>query len=92
VLADQAVFTPIHLAIFLSTMAYLGGASPRARLRSAYWEALKKNWLVWPAVQAANFSVVPLHHRVLVVNVASIGWNCYLSWINNRAGRETVTR
>ncbi|RDW73308.1 putative protein sym-1 [Coleophoma cylindrospora] len=26
-----------------------------------------------------NFKFVPLHHRVLLVNILSIGWNCYLS-------------
>ena len=32
--ADQLVFAPIHLGFFLSTMAYLEGASPRQRLDS----------------------------------------------------------
>ena len=49
------------------------GTDPGEKLRGTYWEALKKNWLVWPAVQAVNFRFVPLEHRVLVVNVVSLG-------------------
>lgn len=33
---------------------------------------------------AINFKLVPLHHRVLVVNVVSLGWNCYLSFLNSQ--------
>ena len=84
VLADQCVFATTNLAFFLSSMAWLEGTSPKAKLESTYVEALKKNWLVWPPVQAINFTYVPLHHRVLVVNVVSLGWNCYLSYANSK--------
>ena len=54
-------------------MAYMEGSDPKEKLRGAYFEALKKNWMLWPAVQAVNFKFVPLEHRVLVVNVVSLG-------------------
>lgn len=60
------------------------GSSPKDKLESTYWTALTKNWMVWPFVQAINFTIVPLHHRVLVVNVISLGWNCYLSFLNSQ--------
>lgn len=65
------------------------GASPKDRLQSKYIEALKKNWIVWPPVQAVNFTFVPLEHRVLVVNIVSLGWNCYLSYVNSQGGKTT---
>lgn len=49
------------------------GTDPKEKLSGTYFEALKKNWMVWPAVQAVNFKFVPLEHRVLVVNVVSLG-------------------
>lgn len=49
------------------------GSSPKEKLESTYTTALAKNWMVWPAVQAVNFKFVPLEHRVLVVNVVSLG-------------------
>ena len=59
-------------------MAIMEGTDPGEKVRGAYWEALKKNWMVWPAVQAVNFKFVPLEHRVLVVNVVSLGeWGVF---------------
>ncbi len=79
VAADQCVFASTNLFVFLSTMAVLEGGDPRKKLQSTYVEALKKNWMVWPVVQFTNFMFVPLEHRVLVVNVVSLG--------KSRAGR-----
>ena len=84
VLADQTVFATTNLFVFLSSMAIMEGSSPKEKLEKSYVTALQKNWMVWPAVQAINFKLVPLHHRVLVVNVVSLGWNCYLSYLNSQ--------
>jgi Mpv17 / PMP22 family len=84
VLADQTIFATCNVGLFLSSMAYMEGVDPKERLRSKYIEVIKTNWLVWPGVQAVNFTLVPLHHRVLVVNIVSLGWNCYLSWANSQ--------
>lgn len=82
VLADQTVFATTNMAFFLSTMAYLEGESPKKKLEKAYLPGLKANWALWPAVQFCNFTFVPLHHQVLVVNIVSLGWNCFLSYLN----------
>jgi len=42
--------------------------------------------MIWPVVQFVNFKYVPLELRVLVVNVVSLGWNCYLSYLNGGGG------
>ncbi|KAJ9627169.1 Protein required for ethanol metabolism [Taxawa tesnikishii (nom. ined.)] len=81
---DQGVFAGCNLSFFLSTMAVLEGSDPKEKLESTYWTALTKNWMVWPWVQIVNFKFVPLQHRVLVVNVISLGWNCYLSFLNSQ--------
>ena len=76
------------------------GSDPKEKLDSTYTTALAKNWMVWPWVQMTNFKFVPLEHRVLVVNVVSLGelkmcdleectdmytgWNCYLSFLNSQ--------
>jgi protein Mpv17 len=84
VAADQTLFAPTNLFLFLSSMAIMEGSSPQHKLQTTYSNALQTNWMVWPFVQAVNFKLVPLHHRVLVVNVISIGWNCYLSFLNSQ--------
>ena len=83
VAADQLGFAPVFISIFLSSMAVMEGGSPREKLAKNYFSALKANYMLWPAAQAVNFKVVPLEHRVLFVNVVSIGWNCYLSYLNS---------
>lgn len=73
VVGDQVIFTPSHLFMFLSSMSLLEGKDPMEKLRASYWKAYKANLFVWPAVQAVNFSFVPLEHRVLAVNLVSLG-------------------
>ncbi|ROT39924.1 hypothetical protein SODALDRAFT_332072 [Sodiomyces alkalinus F11] len=83
VACDQLIFAPTFIGVFLSSMAVLEGTSPREKLDKSYASALKTNYFIWPAVQGINFTFVPLQHRVLFVNVISIGWNCYLSYLNS---------
>lgn len=83
VACDQGLFAPTFIGIFLSSMALMEGGRPSDKLAQAYLPALQANYMIWPAVQAVNFKFVPLQHRVLFVNVISIGWNCYLSFLNN---------
>ena len=54
-------------------MAYMEGRDPQQALREKYVEALKKNWMLWPPVQAINLSIVPPDARVFVVNIVSLG-------------------
>lgn len=80
---DQGVFAPTFIGIFLSSMAVLEGTSPQEKLEKSYKPALLTNYMIWPFVQLVNFKFVPLDHRVLFVNLISIGWNCYLSYLNS---------
>lgn len=81
---DQTLFAPTMIAAFLSSMATMEGVSAKKRLDKSWWSALQTNWMVWPFVQSINFTFVPLQFRVLFANLVSIGWNCYLSWVNTQ--------
>lgn len=81
---DQGVFAPTFIGIFLSSMAVLEGSSPKEKLEKSYSSALTTNWMIWPFVQMIIFRFMPLEHRVLFVNVVSIGWNSYLSYLNSQ--------
>jgi hypothetical protein len=86
VAADQCLFAPTNLFVFLSTMAITEGSDPKGKLNKTYKTALMKNWTVWPFVQLTTFGLVPLEHRVMFVNVIAIGVSfehccCYcLKW------------
>lgn len=73
VATDQTVFASTNLFLFLSSMAMMAGEDPKQALKDKYLTAVQKNWMVWPAVQFTNFKYVPLEHRVLVVNIVSLG-------------------
>jgi protein Mpv17 len=73
VAADQALFAPIQLTCFLSSMAIMEGSDPVEKWHHAFAPAYKANLMVWPFVQGANFALVPPELRVLVVNVVSLG-------------------
>jgi len=82
---DQFVLTPGLVTMFFGSMTFMEGKGPREvvdRLRVAWLPTLVKNWGVFIPTQLLNFSVVPLQHRLLVVNVVSLFWNCYLSYAN----------
>lgn len=79
VVSDQTVFAGCNLFCFLGSMAIMEGSDPKEKLRKNYTNALTRNWMVWPFVQLVNFKYLPLQHRVMFVNVVSLGWNCYLS-------------
>ncbi|KAF1998671.1 hypothetical protein P154DRAFT_523952 [Amniculicola lignicola CBS 123094] len=83
VAADQLLFAPTNMTLFLSSMALMEGSSPVQKLQTSWTTGMKMNFLLWPWVQGVNFRFVPLEHRVLVVNVVALGWNCYLSFLNS---------
>ncbi|XP_075856740.1 mitochondrial inner membrane protein Mpv17 isoform X2 [Microcebus murinus] len=64
-LLDQGGFAPCFLGCFLPL---------------DYRDALITNYYLWPAVQLANFYLVPLHYRLAVVQCVAVIWNSYLSW------------
>lgn len=56
------------------------------KLRNNWWNVLRANWTVWTPLQIVNLFWVPVHLRIVVSNVWSIGWNCFLSFVHNTKG------
>ncbi|SCV03701.1 LAMI_0H10264g1_1 [Lachancea mirantina] len=82
---DQAVFAPLAAPLYFGVLTLMEGrplSAARRKISDNWWETLKTNWMVWPWVQLANFSLVPVQHRLLTVNVVAIFWNTYLSFRN----------
>ncbi|KAI5286290.1 Protein required for ethanol metabolism [Ascosphaera aggregata] len=73
VAADQAIFAPIHMCVFLSSMSILEGTDPIEKVKGNFKRGYLANLALWPAVQAVNFKFTPLEHRVMVVNLVSLG-------------------
>ena len=85
---DTAVFTPTILFYIISVVSALSGHSTgeiRDKLKRDYKDVVLTAWTIWPFVQTANFLLVPLNLRPLVVSVVAFFWNTYLAWKTNRA-------
>lgn len=62
VIWDQGVFAPPFIAVIFGFLAMLQGKLddlPR-RMREDYPDAMKTNYLLWPAAQFLNFRFVPV--------------------------------
>lgn len=82
VIVDQSIGSPVFNAIFFASQAALQGHSP-TEIREAVAERLPiqlaRHYQVWPFVHIFNFSLFPLHQRVIVQNVLTVGWAAYMS-------------
>ncbi|KAI9316454.1 hypothetical protein BX666DRAFT_1859095 [Dichotomocladium elegans] len=88
VAADQLICAPIFIGVFFSAQGLLEGRRVdeiKEKLQSGYRDALMSNYKLWPAVQMVNFYFTPLYYRLAVSNVVSLGWNAYLSTVNQRS-------
>ncbi|XP_071505998.1 mitochondrial inner membrane protein Mpv17-like [Diadema antillarum] len=86
VLTDQTLFPPVFLVVYFSTVALTTGVELKAipaKLKKDVPSTFMTGIKIWPPVQLMNFYLVPLHHRVLVVNVVALFWNTFLSWRAN---------
>ncbi|XP_065898101.1 protein Mpv17-like [Dysidea avara] len=85
VLCDQCLFAPCIYVALLPLIGVSKGLFTTQELKQQltkdYKHVLINNWKIWPAVQLANFYFVPLHFRLVVVNIVALGWNTYLSWV-----------
>lgn len=87
--------TDSQLALFTGLMSGLEGkslAETQDKFRTMYPRALLTNWQVWPAIQAVNFTIVPLQWRLPFQQTAGILWTCYLSMLNKKSDEEEARR
>ncbi|SCU98775.1 LADA_0H15280g1_1 [Lachancea dasiensis] len=85
---DQLLFAPTCIPFYFGTLTLMEGKSLNhagEKIGAVWWDILKTNWMVWPAFQLINFSLVPVQHRLLAVNVLAIFWNTFLSYRNSEA-------
>lgn len=91
---QQIVFTPIFNTYFFSMQSLLVGASLTEtweRLKMAVPVSIQNSVKLWPAVTAFSFMYVPPQFRSVFAGCVAVGWQTYLSWLNQKAAREAHT-
>jgi protein Mpv17 len=64
----------------------------RKKLQHDLLPSLAAEVTVWPAVQTANFALVPLQYQLLVVNAFTIIDATFMSWVQHNSLREWICR
>ncbi|PYH99715.1 hypothetical protein BO71DRAFT_394202 [Aspergillus ellipticus CBS 707.79] len=91
VCVQQAVFTPVFNTYFFSLQSLLTGKSFEEtfeRLKLALPVSITNSLKLWPAVTAFSFMYVAPAFRSIFSGVIAVGWQTYLSWLNQKAARE----
>lgn len=88
IVVNQSVFTPIFNTYFFGMQSLLSGstlAEAKQRVVDTVPVSWKNSWKVWPAVTAFSFTFVQPQYRSIFAGVIAIGWQTYLSWVNQNA-------
>jgi hypothetical protein len=91
VVVQQAVFTPVFNTYFFSVHSLLSGASLEEtfeRLKVALPRSIVNSAKFWPMVTAFSFMYVPPQFRNVFSGCIAVGWQTYLSWLNQKAAHE----
>jgi hypothetical protein len=51
--------------------------------RANFGEAMRMNYVIWPAAAFINYKFVPIQHRIGYISVVSLFWGTILSLINS---------
>ncbi|KAL6715167.1 hypothetical protein ACLMJK_007431 [Lecanora helva] len=90
VIVNQIVFTPIFNSYFFGMQSLLSGDSLNDawdRITRTVPTSFINSLKLWPAVTAFNFTYVAPQYRAIFAGVVAVGWQSYLSWLNQRAAR-----
>jgi len=86
ILADQFLAAPFFAITFIFGMGLLEDK----RMSECWHEFIAKfpaiylfDWIIWPPSQFINFKYVPPEARVLYVNVITVLWDIFLSYIKH---------
>ena len=86
-LVDQCIFAPAIITAFFVSTSLMEGKSfsqVKQKLNRDLLTAIKGNYILWPAAQLINFSLVPTKLAVLYVSNVALIWNTYICWLSNR--------
>mmetsp|Transcript_11905 Transcript_11905/g.20675 ORF Transcript_11905/g.20675 Transcript_11905/m.20675 type:complete len:240 (-) Transcript_11905:220-939(-) len=84
---DAIIFSPVTVSGYFAIRSILEGsgfAGVKEKLTTRLFTTVVGAWKFWPAVNVINFSIVPIPFRVLYMNVLSVFWSGYLTFVNSK--------
>jgi len=95
IIFDQTVNSSIFILCFFSYLDYFNGLDMKTSLHNTsvkFFPTLVDNWKIWPLAQVINFTIVPPPYRVFFANVVGLGWNFWLSYIQNIKSKKMLQK
>ncbi|KAF9701628.1 hypothetical protein EKO04_000736 [Ascochyta lentis] len=91
VVVNQILFTPLFNSYFFGMQTLLAGASLDEcveRIKNTVPTSWINSCKLWPVVTAFSFTYIPIQYRSIFGGVIAIGWQTYLSLLNQRAAAQ----
>lgn len=82
--AATALFPAAFFAWGCALIDHSGWPEFKRKMRVDFAPTLAAEMSLWPIVQSVNFSLVPLKHQLLVINVFTIIDAAFMSWARNQ--------
>lgn len=87
ILLDSIIFSPITVSGYFTLRSIMEGSGIEGikdKLSTRLVKTVLGAWKFWPAANIINFGLIPLEFRVLYMNVLSIFWSFYLTYVNGQ--------
>ena len=91
--ADQILMNPMIAGGFIWINGLSNGVPLEDSLKlikNDLPNLMLKAWPYWTVVSAVNFILIPLNYRLLVIKLASIPWNTFLSLFAKKANDRVL--
>lgn len=91
VLLDTAIFNPLFLIIFFSSVSLMEGLTIKDisyKLYRDFVPSYTVDCCIWPFIQVFNFRFVPVKFQLLIVNLGCYFDDIFLSYVQVRQGRH----
>ena len=92
VFVDQVTLMPINMVMF-QAWPHLWRADlemAKRSVRENFYSSFTFALSIWPLVHPFNFKYVPLEHRLLVLNICSLGVFSYATYVRECSGTSEV--
>nr|XP_027195503.1 protein Mpv17-like [Dermatophagoides pteronyssinus] len=80
---DQSTFSPAINFFALPILGLMNRKSTNEivkNIQENYIDIMIASYKIWPAVQIANFYLIPLNYRAIFASMFALIWNSYFTW------------